>query len=63
MLMVGLYVGNNRLEDIEIPFTSKKVADTLQKEFNKSIVLVVSKNYITFEMLFDIILSFIRLTV
>lgn len=42
MKLVGLYFGNSRLDNIDIPFTTTKVADALKREFSKAIVLVVS---------------------
>lgn len=42
MKLVGLYVENSRLEDVDIPFTSTKVADAVKREFSDAIVLVVS---------------------
>lgn len=39
---MGLYVGNELLEDTSIPLAMVKVADALRKEFPQTLVLVVS---------------------
>ena len=41
-IFVGLYVGNELLEDTTIPLAMVKVADALRKEFPRTLVLVVS---------------------